>query len=168
MPVVIVNTAEYPKFTQVYSRWTGKIHSPAKFLGLALKEVERFTEMKKGYEIQKVAKNIFGGMMNEEEQEKKVRNDFYDITIKSVETKRILFENVLKGLVPEGTLEELQENLSDWLDAVWAYKGMENVIDLSEAAKLEFGFCKNMCMVFKPHVEKPKKKRKGKKGRGRR
>ncbi len=55
--------------------------------------------------------------------------------------------------------------MTDWLEAAWDWKGMEQMKAEGDDAKEEFKLYKLLCGVYsKPP---PPKKRKGKKGKGR-
>ena len=45
------------------------------------------------------------------------------------------WEGVVRGEIPDGTLEKLQEQMTDYLEASWAYFGMEKFKAQGEETK---------------------------------
>jgi len=134
-------------------------------LSMYIEEMNRLIALKK---IE--AKNAEILMRFGKPESMKMCETYYKIANSFLDEKIKFWEGVIRGEIPDGTLEKLQEKMNDWLEARWAYYGMKKFKAEGEMAKKEFQYFKLFCGVFskKPTKTKSiKNKRKGKKGRGR-
>tara|TARA_R110000751_G_scaffold296789_2_gene406133 strand:- start:131 stop:625 length:495 start_codon:yes stop_codon:yes gene_type:complete len=90
---------------------------------------------------------------------------FYKIANIYLAGKIKFWEGVIRGEIPNGMLEMLQEELTDFVEAGWVYWGMERFKDEGDTAKMEFEFYKKMCAIFSKVPTKKNKKKNGKKNR---
>jgi len=80
--------------------------------------------------------------------------NYYAALDKFLQSKIKFWNGCIAGEMPSNLLPELQENMTEWLEAGWAYMGQKKIKEESKAAKDEFIFMKTMC----ERLKKPKKK----------
>ena len=75
----------------------------------------------------------------------KMRETYYKIADSFLDERIKFWEGVIRGEIPDGTLEKLQEQMTDYLEASWAYFGMEKFKAQGEETKKELEFLKLLC-----------------------
>ena len=71
----------------------------------------------------------------------KICETYYKIADLFLGEKIKFWEGVVRGEIPDGTLEKLQEQMTDYLEASWAYFGMEKFKAQGEETKKSLSFC---------------------------
>jgi hypothetical protein len=96
----------------------------------------------------------FASILGLEKSEMMIECENYYLALdKFLQSKIKFWDGCIAGEMPSNMLSEIQENMTEWLEAAWAYMGQKNIKKESERAKEEFAFMKMMCEI----LTKPKK-----------
>ena len=136
----------------------------------SINEIKRLTDLlNKQKKIQanknalvSLSRLVNDGKTNEKAQ---VMIDYYKKVINHIEVKIVFWNGVKNKEIPNDMLKKLNESLTEWLEASWAYFGMKEVKSEGDEAKKEYEYFKKICLILQKKSKKSCNRKNKKKNR---
>jgi hypothetical protein len=130
-----------------------------------LREDARDTNMSKSLRLMMLVG--FGAELTDEQKKKnEVMNEYYRSVEAHLTQKIKVWEQIEVRLVDANLMDKLNETMTEWLEATWAYFGMEDVRKDSDGAIKEYKMfedtVRKICEVKKKKTRRAGKKHKKK------
>lgn len=126
-----------------------------------LREDARDTNMSKSLRLMMLVR-LGAGLTDEDDKKNDVMCEYYRSVDAHLTHKIKVWEQIEVRLVDANLLDKLNETMTEWLEASWAYFGMENVREESDGAMEEYKMFKDTVREI-CEVKKKKTRRAGKK-----